>query len=92
MEVETIVALVAIPLMGWGLLQTVQNRTKIAVLAKGQESIMAAVGDTNEDIKALKEDFGKLEQKINIFLKTEIDSFKDITRENTEALKQIAKK
>jgi hypothetical protein len=92
MEVETIIALVAIPLFGWLLLQAVQSRTKIAVLAKGQESIMSAISDTNDSVDSLKTDFGKLEQKINIFLKTEIDSFKDITRENTEALKQIAKK
>jgi peptidoglycan hydrolase CwlO-like protein len=73
METQAIIGTVLISVIGWSLLQIHQHNAKIATLSTGQTTIQ-------NDLKGIKEDIGELNQKLNLFLKSELDTLKELVK------------
>ncbi|HTJ53774.1 MAG TPA: hypothetical protein VL443_30170 [Cyclobacteriaceae bacterium] len=52
-------------------------------IAKMEEAFKT-VSDISSDIKDVKDDFEQMSHRFDVFIKTELDSFKELTRELTK--------
>lgn len=86
-----VIGLIA-PALAYALLKVIQQDKKIAIMAKGHEVMMGQITDIHEDMAGIKTTIKGLDDKLNMFLKKEIDSFTEIVRENTAAMKAIVNK
>ena len=89
---QTIILYIGVPIMGWLALTTIQHGKRIEAIQTSQSNMTNIVTSAMESVKDLKSVVEKLTNKIDNFMFAEKESFKEIVRENTQALNKIADK
>lgn len=80
-----VVSAIIIPVLGWLLLDHIQHKQKIIIISKGQD-------DMSAKLNSLVESFKRMDNKIDLFLKSELEALKDLSRASTKAIEKLADK
>lgn len=78
MELSTVMFGIIIPVLGYLALQSFQQGKQLASL--------------RNDMNIVKDNGDRMNEKLNLFLKTEIDSIKEMASDFTRALDKISQK
>lgn len=80
-----VLSAIILPVIGWLLLDHIQHKQKIIILSKGQD-------DMSSKLNGLVASFKQLDNKIDLFLKSELEALKDLSRASTKAIEKLAEK
>lgn len=78
-----VLSAIIIPVLGWLLLDHIQHKQKIIIISKGQD-------DMSAKLNSLVESFKRMDNKIDLFLKSELEALKDLSRASTKAIEKLA--
>lgn len=84
MEVENIlIGAVVLPVLAWLCLTTIQHGKRLVVMGKTQD-------DMNGKLSDLTKSFEGMQNKMDLFLKSELDTLKELSRSTSEAMRNLS--
>ena len=78
-----VMSLMIMPALAWVLRKTSDHNEKLVILGRNQD-------ETNNKLSNLVKSFDNMSNKLDMFLKQELDAFKKLSEDSTDAINKIA--